>query len=388
MTALRISSVETFVLGERELLVRIGTEDGRVGWGDATLEHRTGTVAACVRELSGMLLGEDPMPVTALWQTLTRGGFYRGGAVLSSAVAGLDQALWDLRGHVLDAPIHVLLGGPCRERVRLYTHTWGGPGRTGDPVQATALVNRGYTLMKASIAGPVEFLWGVRADRPLIADLEALRAAIGPDVDFGIDLHGRVSLPHARRLAEAVAHTRPAFFEEPTRPEHQAHLARLTGFTSIPIGTGERLYSREEFLPVLRPASRSRSPTPRTPAASPKSCASPRSRSRSTCSSRRMPAGARRVCGVHPDRPGRAELLCPGARDRSHRPRVPDLALLRDPAVLVAVDGYLPRPTGPGLGIELDEDSVRARAREDLRVPVGSPRWRGADGGSPSGDRA
>ena len=117
---MKVTTVETFVLGERQLLVRIGTDEGLAGWGDASLEHKPGTVAAAVRELSGALIGEDPLPVTRHWQRLTRGGFYRGGPVFASAVAGLDQALWDLRGHWFDAPIHVLLGGPCRDRVRVY----------------------------------------------------------------------------------------------------------------------------------------------------------------------------------------------------------------------------------------------------------------------------
>jgi galactonate dehydratase len=115
---MRITAVETFVLGEREVLVRVATDEGLTGWGDATLEHRPGSVTAAIRELSGYLLGVDPRPVTALWDRMMRGGFYRGGAVLSSAVAGLDIALWDLRGRWLGQPIHVLLGGPCRERVR------------------------------------------------------------------------------------------------------------------------------------------------------------------------------------------------------------------------------------------------------------------------------
>src|SRR4029079_3760942 len=160
----------------------VGTDEGLAGWGDATLEHRPGSVAAAIRELSGYLIGADPLPISALWDRMMRGGFYRGGAVLSSAVAGIDIALWDLRGRWLGQPIHVLLGGPCRDRVRLYTHAWGPEDHTGGPERARMLVaERGYTLVKAAIAGPVAFLdTPAQVDR-FAADLEALREAIGPD---------------------------------------------------------------------------------------------------------------------------------------------------------------------------------------------------------------
>jgi galactonate dehydratase len=248
----RVTAVETFVLGERQVLVRIGTDEGIAGWGDATLEHKPGTVVAAIRELSASLIGEDPLPVSKHWQRLTRGGFYRGGAVLGSAVAGLDIALWDLRGKWYGAPVHELLGGPVRDRVRLYTHTWGEPGHTGGIPRARELVAAGYTLLKASIAGPVRFLESPAQIERFVRDLEALREAVGDAADFGIDLHGRVSVHQARRLADAVAHTAPAFFEEPLRPEHSARLAQLTAYTAVPIATGERLFCREEFLPVLQ----------------------------------------------------------------------------------------------------------------------------------------
>jgi galactonate dehydratase len=381
MSGLRISSVETFLLGERELLVRVGTSDGRAGWGDATLEHRTGTVAACIREMSGMLLGADPLPVTALWQTLSRGGFFRGGAVLASAVAGLDQALWDLRGRVLDAPVHVLLGGPTRDRVRLYTHTWGAAGQTGDPERARRLVADGYTLVKASIAGPVGFLDAPARIDAFVHDLEALRDAIGPEADFGIDLHGRVSLPHALRLAEAVAHTRPAFLEEPTRPEHQAHLARLTSSTTIPIATGERLFSREDFLPVLQTGIAIAQPDlSHAGGITEVLRIATLAESFDVQVAPHCPLGPVALAACI-----QLDLAVPNFYAQEHvidltTPDSPDLALIGNPEVLVAQSGHLPAPAGPGLGIEIDEDAVRARATAEPPVPVGNPRWVGVDG--------
>ncbi len=379
---MRITTVETFILDERQVLVRIGTDEGVVGWGDATLEHRPGGVTATIRELSGDLIGADPLPVTSLWDRMSRGGFYRGGAVLSSAVAGLDQALWDLRGRWFGQPIHVLLGGPCRDRVRMYTHAWGDAGHTGGPERARALVHeRGYTLVKASIGGPVAFL-----DRPaqvarFVADLEALRDAVGPEAGFGIDLHGRVSLPHARRLADAVAHTLPAFLEEPVRPEHQALLGSLVASTSIPIATGERLFSRSEFRPMFEAGIAIAQPDP--------------SHAGGITEVFRIATAAETYdvqvaphCPLGPVALAaclQLDLAVPNFYAQEHVIDLtgrdsPDLRILRDPGVLLPVDGHIPRLAGPGLGIDIDEETVRALDRRDIGIPVGNPQWTYADG--------
>jgi galactonate dehydratase len=377
----RITTVETFVLGERTLLVRIGTDEGPCGWGDASLEHRTGTVAAAVRELSGHLTGQDPLPVTAHWQRLTRGGFYRGGPVLASAVAGLDQALWDLRGKVYGAPVHELLGGPCRDRVRMYTHTWGAPGHTGSPQQARALVAAGYTLVKASVAGPVGFLEPPAATARFVADLEALRDAVGDAADFAVDLHGRVSVHHARRLAHAVAHTAPAFFEEPLRPEHSRLIGQLVASTGIPIATGERLFSREEFLPVLGAGVALVQPDPAHAGGITEVF-------RIATLAESYDAQLAPHCPLGPVALAacvQLGLAVPNFYAQEHvidltSAASPDLAILRNPEVLVPVSGHIERPTGPGLGIDVDEEAVRAAHRPGPSVLRGNPAWSYPDG--------
>jgi galactonate dehydratase len=379
---MRITTVETFVLGERQVLVRIDTDEGLVGWGDASLEHRPATVAAAVRELSGHLVGQDPLPVTAHWQRLTRGGFYRGGAVLASAVAGLDMALWDIRGRFFDAPVHVLLGGPCRDRVRLYTHAWGPPEHTGDPERARKLVAAGYTLVKASVAGPVGFLDSPAMTARFADDLAALRAAVGPTVDFGIDLHGRVSVHHARRLAEAVAHTAPAFLEEPLRPEHSRLIGRLTSTTSVPIATGERLFGREEFVPVLDAGIAIAQPDPAHAGGITEVFRiATMAESYDVQLAPHCPLGPVALAACV-----QLDLAVPNFYAQEHvidlsSAASADLVILRNPEVLVAVDGHLPRLTGPGLGIDVDEDAVRSAHQADPRVPVGNPQWRYRDGG-------
>ncbi|GIF46155.1 galactonate dehydratase [Asanoa ferruginea] len=379
---MKITTVETFVLGERQVLVRIGTDEGLAGWGDASLEHKPGTVVAAIRELSGHLIGADPLPVTAHWQRLTRGGFYRGGGVLSSAVAGLDMALWDIRGRFFDAPVHVLLGGPCRDRVRLYTHAWGPPEHTGNPQRARDLVEAGYTLVKASVAGPVGFLDSPAMTAKFVDDLTALREAVGPGADFGIDLHGRVSVHHARRLADAVAHTAPAFLEEPLRPEHSRLIGRLTAATSVPIATGERLFSREEFVPVLEGGIAIAQPDPAHAGGITEVFRiATMAESYDVQLAPHCPLGPVALAACV-----QLDLAVPNFYAQEHiidlsSAASEDLAILRNPEVLVAVNGHIERPTGPGLGIEIDEDAVRAAHQPDLLMPTGNPQWRYADGG-------
>jgi galactonate dehydratase len=371
----RISAVETFVLGERQVLVRIGTDTGPAGWGDATLEHQPGTIVAAVRELSGRLLGTDPLPVTAHWQRLARGGFYRGGAVLASAVAGLDQALWDLRGRHYGVPVHELLGGPCRDRVRLYTHA-------RDPAQAKALVADGYTLVKTPLPGPVGFLEPPAAVRRFAERARAFRAAVGDDADFAVDLHGRASVHQARRLADAIAGTAPAFLEEPLRPEHSHLLAQLTTATGIPIATGERLYSREEFLPVLAAGIAIAQPDlAHAGGITEVFRIATLAESYDVQVAPHCPLGPVALAACV-----QLDLAVPNFYAQEHvidlrSAESADLAILRDPRPLIAHDGCLDRPAGPGLGIDVDEDKVRAAHRADLLVPQGNPIWTQADGG-------
>ncbi len=351
-----------------------------MGWGDATLEHRVGAVAAAVKEMSGLLIGRDPRPVTAHWQRLTRAGFYRGGPVLSSAVAGLDQALWDLRGRALGAPIHELLGGPCRDRVRMYAHAGGPPGRTGDPQRARALVEAGYTLVKASIDGPVDFLSAPGAIERFASDLAELRTAVGPDADFGIDLHGRVSVHQARRLAEACAASAPAFFEEPLRPEHTHLVGSVVNATSVPIALGERLFSREDFLPALAAGIAVVQPDPSHAGGITETF-------RIATLAESYDAQLAPHCPLGPVALAaclQLDLAVPNVYAQEHIVDLStaasgDLSLLTNPEALVVIDGHIERLTGPGLGIEIDEDAVRARTVA-LDEITGAPMWEYSDG--------
>ena len=248
---MKITRIETFLAPPRWLFIRMETNDGVVGWGEASLEGRSETVRTAVDQLSEILIGQDPLRIQDHWQVMIKGSFYRGGPVLSSAVSGLDQALWDIAGKVAGLPVHVLLGGPVRERIRMYGWVGGDePNEVADAISER--LEQGLTAVKMNAAGRVERVANNRDIDGIVGRVAAAREVLGDTGDVGVDFHGRITMPNARRIIPEIEPMRPMFVEEPTTPENSHLLGQLTQGTSIPIATGERLYSRNEFLPVLQ----------------------------------------------------------------------------------------------------------------------------------------
>lgn len=247
---MKITRIETFLVPPRWLFCRVETDDGIVGWGEPVVEGRAEVVRAAVDVLAELLIGQDPLRVEDNWQVLTKGGFYRGGPVLSSAVAGLDQALWDITGKHYGAPVHALLGGPVRDRVRVYA--WVGGDEPGELREEIAKqVEAGFTAVKMNGSGLLPRSL-TAADLSAVLDrAETARSVLGPGRDFAIDLHGRANVAGARRILAALEDLHPMFVEEPLLPEHLHRLADVTSATPVPIALGERLYSRADFLPAL-----------------------------------------------------------------------------------------------------------------------------------------
>ena len=248
---MKITRIETFLVPPRWLFVRLETDTGIVGWGEATCEGRSETVRTAVDQLSELLLGEDPLRIEDHWQVLTKGSFYRGGPILASAVAGLDQALWDIAGKHFDAPVHQLLGGPVRDRIRVYGWVGGDePDEVADQIAAQLEV--GLTAVKMNASGKMSPHGSVSELDGVVRRVAAAREVLGPDRDVAVDFHGRFTLATARRVASLLDELHPFFLEEPVVPENSHLIGRLTESTTIPVATGERLYSRQEFLPVLQ----------------------------------------------------------------------------------------------------------------------------------------
>ncbi|RCG27535.1 galactonate dehydratase [Streptomyces diacarni] len=249
---MRITRVETFAVPPRWLFCRIETDSGLVGWGEPVIEGRAQTVRTAVGELAEQfLIGADPLRIEDHWQLMTKGSFYRGGPVLSSAVAGLDQALWDLAGKAYEAPAHQLLGGPVRERVRAYCWVGGDePAAVRD--QATAQVEAGFTAVKMNASGRTDRLPTTAALDAIARRAEAAREALGPEGDFAVDFHGRLTTAGARRALDVLEPYGPLFVEEPVLPEYTHLIGQVTGSTTVPVATGERLFSRTQMLPALQ----------------------------------------------------------------------------------------------------------------------------------------
>lgn len=377
---MKITRMTTYLVAPRWLFLRIDTDEGITGWGEPVVEGMARTVATAVEELGEQLIGCDPRLIERHWQKLTKGTFYRGGPILASAVAGIDQALWDILGKSLGVPVHALLGGAVRDRIRVYS--WiGGDNPAELAEQARERVEAGFSAVKMNGSGPQRLLETPRETQALIDRAATVRDAVGPDVDVAIDFHGRLTVAQARRVLPLLEPLLPFFVEEPLVPESSGRLAEIASSTSIPIAVGERLYSRWDFEPALRSGIAIIQPD--------------LSHAGGISEVRRIAAMAETYnvslaphCPLGPI--ALAASLQVGAvspnlliQEQSlgiHYNSGSDLLdYLVDPTVFQYQDGYVPIPTQPGLGITVDEHEVEraAAAGHNWR----SPTWKHDDGG-------
>ena len=247
---MKIVRLSTYHAAPRWLFLKIETDEGITGWGEPVIEGRSRTVETAVHELGEYLIGKDPSRINDLWQMLYRGGFYRGGAILMSAIAGIDQALWDIKGKALGVPVYELLGGLVRDRMKTYR--WVGGDRPADIIQQIRDYQAlGFDTFKFNGTEELKLIDSPRRIDEAVAKVGEIRAAFGNTIDFGVDFHGRVGAPMARVLLREMEPFRPLFVEEPVLPELAEYFPRLAASTSIPLATGERMYSRFEFKSVL-----------------------------------------------------------------------------------------------------------------------------------------
>ena len=247
---MKITRLTTYHAAPRWLFLKVETDEGISGWGEPVVEGRARTVEAAVHELGGYVVGKDPSRINDLWQTLYRGGFYRGGPVLMSAIAGIDQALWDIKGKALGVRVYELLGGLVRDRMK--TFRWvGGVGPADLVEQIRGYRALGFDTFKFNGTEEMKLVDSPRAVDQAVAKVAAVREAFGDSVDFGVDFHGRVGAPMARVLLRELEPFKPLFVEEPVLPEQAEYYPRLAAASPIPLAAGERMYSRFEFKRVL-----------------------------------------------------------------------------------------------------------------------------------------
>ncbi|WP_431262450.1 galactonate dehydratase [Roseateles chitinivorans] len=247
---MRITKLTTYRVPPRWMFLKIDTDEGVVGWGEPVIEGRARTVEAAVHELSEYVVGQDPSRINDLWQLMYRAGFYRGGAILMSALAGIDQALWDIKGKVLGQPVHELLGGLVRDRMKVYS--WVGGDRPADVINDIRRMREGgFDTFKMNGTEEMAIVDSARKVDEAVARIAEIREAFGHEIEFGIDFHGRVAAPMAKPLLKALEPYRPLFVEEPVLAEQAEYYPRLAEQTTIPLAAGERMYSRFEFKRVF-----------------------------------------------------------------------------------------------------------------------------------------
>ncbi len=247
---MKIRSLETFKVPPRWLFLKMTTDDGLVGWGEPIVEGRADTVRAAVEEMGEYLIGKDASRIEDLWQVLYRGGFYRGGPILMSAISGIEHALWDIKGKRLGVPIYELLGGAVREKMRVYA--WiGGDKPSEAATSAQARVVAGYTALKMNATAEMEWIDSALKVQEAVERIAAVRSAVGYGIGIGIDFHGRVHKGMAKVLAKELEPFKPMFIEEPVLAENNEALIELARHTTIPIATGERMYTRWGFKTLL-----------------------------------------------------------------------------------------------------------------------------------------
>jgi galactonate dehydratase len=247
---MKITKLETLFVKPRWLFLKVHTDEGIVGLGEPIVEGRAQTVAAAVHEIGRYLIGQDPRRIEHHWQAIFRGQFYRGGPILCSALSGIEQALWDITGKWLGQPVYNLLGGATRDRIRMYG--WVGGETYGDYIESAKVsVSAGFTALKVGLFGAVNIVDTLTVVEMNVQRFADLRAAVGPDVDIGIDFHGRVSPAMAVRFARALEPYYPMFIEEPVLPENVDTMVTVARSTTIPIAAGERLFTKWGFREVL-----------------------------------------------------------------------------------------------------------------------------------------
>lgn len=354
---MKITKIETFLVKPRWLFLQIHTDEGLVGLGEPILEGRALTCARAVDELAPYLIGKDPTRVVHHWQAMYRHAFYRGGPLLTSALSGVEQALWDLAGKALGVPVYKLFGGPTRDRIRMYKHA-------NEPEAIQSWMAQGFTAFKTGVHGgrPARIIESLAFVQEVEAHFAALREAGGPHADIAIDFHGAISPQTAKLLIKALEPYQPMFIEEPCQAQNLDVMAEIARGTHLPIATGERVFTKWGFREVLEKHAAS--------VLQPDLCHA------GGLNEARIIAGMGEAyyAGIAPHNPlGPISLAACIQLDAS----IPNFiaqehttlgeGYLKNP--FVVKDGFVDLPTGPGLGIELDMDALEDKIDHDWRNP-------------------
>lgn len=247
---MKITSLKLYKVPPRWLFLKIETDEGFEGWGEPVVEGRADTVKTAVEEFESYLLGKNPLQIEDHWQVMYRGGFYRGGPEVMSAIAGIDQALWDIKGKYYDAPVYELLGGACRDRIRVYR--WIGGDRPDDVAEAAKeAYDQGFQAIKMNACEEMHYIDSFRKIEAVCERVNAIRESLGHKLEIALDFHGRIHKSMAKVLAKELEPFHLMFIEEPVLSQNNEALREIARASSIPIATGERMFSRWDFKNLL-----------------------------------------------------------------------------------------------------------------------------------------
>lgn len=354
----RITKLETFLVKPRWIFLKIHTDAGVVGLGEPLLEGRALTIQTAIKEIEPYLIGKDPRQVVHHWQAIYRHAFYRGGPILTSALSGIDHALWDIKGKLLNVPVYELLGGPTRDRVRIY-------GRASSPEDMKKRISEGFTVIKTGVAKeyPARIVENPKFIKYAVDNFAALREAGGDDMDIGIDFHGAISPQTAKVLIKELEPYQPMFVEEPCQAQNVEVMADIARGTHLPIATGERIFTKWGFREILEKGAAS--------ILQPDLCHA------GGITEGRIIAGMAEAyyAPIAPHNPMGPISLAVGLQLAASVPNFlvqEQVSLgkgyLKNPFELEK-DGTILIPTRPGLGIELDEDQMADKIGHDWKNP-------------------
>lgn len=247
---MKITNITAWLVRPRWCFVEIETDQGLTGWGEAVIEGKASTVKACVEEMTEYLIGKDPQNIEDIWTLLYRAAFYRGGPILMSAISGIDQALWDIKGKYFQAPVYQLMGGKCRNRMKVYS--WIGGDRPSDVARAAKeRQEAGFTAIKMNATEELQMVDTYDKIDAVLERVASIRESTGKNFGIAIDFHGHVHKPMAKILAKKLEEFDPMFIEEPVLCENMEDFKEIAACCNIPIATGERLFSRWDFKRLL-----------------------------------------------------------------------------------------------------------------------------------------
>jgi galactonate dehydratase len=245
-----IEKIDIYKVPPRWVFLRLTTRSGITGWGEPAVEGKSDSVIAAVKDLAPLLIGKDARQIEDLFQVLSKGGFYRGGVIMMSAISGIEQALWDIKGKSLGVPVYQLLGGAVRDKMRIYS--WiGGDNSEELALGAQQRIDNGFTAVKMNVSGQLDSCVSLKKIKEIKKNIQKVRETIGDENDFAIDFHGRVPKSMAKRLMQELEEFSPMFYEEPVLPEFSFYFNRLSSATSIPLAGGERLVGRSQFRDII-----------------------------------------------------------------------------------------------------------------------------------------